>query len=57
MARQFAEAITVEFPEFLELRNILNMAVITWPRFGLSAMDLSKMDSWQVEMLRVIIEE
>lgn len=56
MAGQMARAITNEFPDYLEFKGIMDLAAVTWPRFGLSAVELSQLDNWQVEMLRVYLE-
>jgi hypothetical protein len=56
MAGQIARAIATEFPEFINLKGLLDMAAVTWPRYGLSAAELRQMNLWEVEMLRVLIE-
>lgn len=55
MAGQLARAIAAEFPEFIEFKALLDLAAVAWPRFGLSAADLSRLDVWQIEMLRIYI--
>lgn len=56
MAGQLARAIADEFPEYLALKGLLDLASVTWPRFGVSAAELSRMDLWDVEMLRLMVE-
>lgn len=56
MAGQIARALAAEYPEYLELKAILDLARVTWPRFGLSAAELSRMDGWQVEMIKATLE-
>lgn len=55
MAGQLGRAIAVEFPEYLAINSLLQLAAQTWPRFGLSAADLAKMDMWTVEILRMML--
>lgn len=57
MAEQLAHTLAAEFPQYFELRNLLTMASQTWPRFGISAAELSQMSEWQIEMLRVMLKE
>lgn len=57
MSRQFSHTLAAEFPEYIELNELLNLAAVTWPRFGLSAADLAEMDDWTLEMLRASIGE
>jgi hypothetical protein len=57
MSRQLAHSLAQEIPEYFEMQNILRMAAQTWPRFGISAGELSQLDSWTVELLRVSLAE
>ena len=56
MAEQLSHTLAAEFPEFITLNQILRLAAVTWPRFGLSAADLAQMDDWQLEMLKVYLD-
>lgn len=56
MAEQLARALASEFPEYAELTALLRLAAQTWPRYGLSAGDLSKLDPWIMEMLRIMLD-
>jgi hypothetical protein len=56
MAEQFISSLAAEFPEFIKLNSILQLARRTWPRVGLSAADLSQMDDFTLEMLRVALD-
>lgn len=55
MTEQLARALAAEFPEYAELTALLRLAAQTWPRYGLSAGDLSKLDPWIMEMLRTML--
>lgn len=55
MAGQMARAMADEFPEYFEFKALLDLASVTWPHFGLDAERLSRLDGWQVEMLRVYL--
>jgi len=55
MAEQFLSTIAQEFPEVIEAQNILNLASITWPKYGISALDLSEMDMWRVTVLETLV--
>lgn len=52
MARQALRRLAEEFPDYLELRDLLRLASLTWPKYGLSADKLARMDSLDLEMLR-----
>jgi hypothetical protein len=56
MVSQLAEALVKEFPEYVEMDNLLRLASKTWPLYGISAMDLSKLDYWTIELLKVRLE-
>ena len=55
MARQFTQALAAEFPEVIELQNLLNLAAFTWPKYGISANELSQMDEWTKLVLQVLV--
>jgi hypothetical protein len=57
MSQQLAHSLAQEIPEYFEIQNILRLAAQTWPRFGISAGELSQLDSWTVELLRVSLAE
>lgn len=56
MARQLSHTLAAEFPEYVATQNILKLAALTWPIYGISAGDLAEMDNWSVELLRTILE-
>lgn len=43
-------------PAYVELSALLDLAAITWPRYGLSAADLSRLDEYtrQLILLKMI---
>ena len=53
MALQLSHTLAAEFPEFTYFSNLLDMAQVTWPRYGLSAESLAGMDEWQRQMLLI----
>ncbi len=57
MARQFLSGLASEFPEYVELNGLLRLAAVTWPRFGLSAVDLAEMDDWTLELLKASLDK
>lgn len=57
MVEQLSRSLAAEFPEYAELTALLRLAAQTWPRYGLSADDLSKLDPWTMEMLRIALDD
>ena len=55
MVNQLHGRLAEEFPDYMELVSLLNLAAVTWPRFGLSVKDLSELDYLTLEFLRVAI--
>jgi len=41
--------------EFNELMDILSLASKSWPAFGLSAIDISEMDQYTRQLVRIAI--
>lgn len=56
MANRLAGYLAREFPDYIELHLLLNLAAQTWPRFGLSARDLAEMDEFLLELMKVYLE-
>ncbi len=56
MARQATDYIVREFPDYVEIHNLLSLAANTWPRFGISAGDLADADEFQQELIRIFLE-
>jgi hypothetical protein len=56
LSRQFSHTLAAEFPEYVELNELLDLAAVTWPRFGLSAADLAELDDWTLEILRMSLD-
>jgi len=57
MSQQLTLSLAQEIPEYFEMQSILRMAAQTWPRFGISAAELTHLDSWTIELLRVSLTE
>ena len=57
MAEQLSHTLAAEFPEFITLNEILRLAAVTWPRFGISAAELANLDPWEFEMLKIYLGE
>jgi hypothetical protein len=57
MSQQLTLSLAEEIPEYFEMQNILRLAAQTWPRFGISAGELSQLDAWTIELLRVTLAE
>jgi hypothetical protein len=57
MARQLSHTLAAEYPEYVATQNLLKLAALTWPNYGISAGDLAEMDDWSVELLRTILTE
>lgn len=57
MAQQITDYIIKEFPDYVELNGLLNLAAQTWPLFGISAIDLSQANEYDQEMLRIYIKQ
>lgn len=55
MVRNLNKRLALEFPEILELNHLLNLAEMTWPKYGLSAKDLSAMDDYTKELINILI--
>jgi len=57
MSQQFYHSLAAEFPEYVELNSLLSLAAKTWPRFGIDAAQLSEMDDFQLEMIRIMFDD
>lgn len=53
MLDRLARKLTDDFPDYVELHELLNLAARTWPLFGISAGELAEMDEMTVEMVRL----
>jgi hypothetical protein len=56
MAKQHYRRLAADYPEYLELVELLRLAGHTWPRWGLSVSDLAQMDDTTRAMIRVALE-
>lgn len=57
MLKRLRRQLAREFPEYIELSNLLALAAVTWRKYGISATDLQKMDQMKVEMLWLTLLE
>jgi hypothetical protein len=57
MARRVWENIARKYPDYAELHDILSLAAETWPRFGISAVDLVGLDEMSLEWIRLVLAE
>lgn len=55
MVDKIWERLAADHPDYLELSNILHLASLTWPRFGLSAAELSQLDPYTLEMIKILV--
>ncbi len=53
MSQQFSHSLAAEFPEYVEFSNLLDLAEITWRRYGLDAEALAGLDEWHKHMLLI----
>ncbi len=44
-----------DHPDYIELSNILFLASHTWPKFGISAAELSHFDPYQVDQIKILL--
>lgn len=51
MLKKLRAEIATQFPEYVELDNLLTLAALTWKQFGISAGELSQMDDVEREMI------
>jgi hypothetical protein len=56
MAKQVWQRVIDEYPEFAELRGLLDLAELTWQRWGIGAPELARLDDTSRALLRVIVE-
>lgn len=54
MVDRIWQRLATDHPDYLELSNILHLATITWPKFGISAAELSQMDPHLLEMIKIL---
>jgi len=54
MVKSINKRLANEYPEILDLSYILALAEITWPKYGLSAKDLSEQDDYLLELIKII---
>lgn len=55
MVKQLSLTLAADFPEVIELQELLSLARITWKHYGISAQDLTRLDSWTIEVLSTIL--
>lgn len=53
MVNELSRRLAAEFPEFIALSNLLDVAEATWPRYGLGAEALSELDPWIYQLLLI----
>lgn len=56
MARQVQARLETEYPDYTDLVNLLSLARLTWPLYGLGAGDLAGLDEAGLAMLWLAIE-
>ena len=59
MVKKLMSTIVNDYPEYTELNTILALAGATWPKFGLSAGELSALyndDPYLFELVRLAVE-
>jgi hypothetical protein len=49
------QRLATDHPDYLELSSILHLASHTWPKFGISAAELSQLDPHTLEMIKILI--
>lgn len=57
MVEQQYRRLASEFPDYLELAELLTVAARTWPRFGLGLEALARLDPATLEMIKIALEE
>lgn len=55
MAQGIWRRIAQEHPVYVELGGLLELAAKTWPAYGISAAELSRLDPVELEYLRLIV--
>jgi len=55
MARQLSLTLAADFPEIVELQELLSLARVTWKYYGISAQDLADLDDWTIEVLSTLL--
>jgi hypothetical protein len=55
MARQFSTILATDFPEVVELQELLSLARVTWKYYGISAQELAQLDDWTIEVLSTLL--
>jgi len=55
MVKRVNQRIMDEYPDYLELRYLAQIAAQSWPKFGISLADLTGMELWQVEMVKLLL--
>jgi hypothetical protein len=55
MARQFSMILATDFPEVIELQELLSLARVTWKYYGISAQELAQLDDWTIEVLSTLL--
>lgn len=49
------ERLATDHPDYIELSSLFHMASYTWPKFGISAAELSQLDPHTLEMIKILI--
>ena len=55
MAKRLRERIVRDFPQYAELKTLLDLASVTWPRYGIGAAELSELDDYTRELLVIAV--
>ena len=55
MAKRLRERIVRDFPQYAELKTLLDLASVTWPRYGIGAAELSELDDYTKELLVIAV--
>lgn len=55
MARRLRERIVRDYPHYAELKTLLDLASVTWPKYGIGAAELSDLDDYTRELLIIAV--
>ena len=57
MVKKLLAKIQNDFPEFLELNELLDVAELTWQRYGIGAGELSQLEDVQKKMVWLKLQQ
>lgn len=57
MVETIQEQIAHDHPDFVELANLLDLAELTWRRYGLSAAQISEMDAYTRQLIYIRLRD